>query len=58
MMDEEIIKLECLRMALTGVPETSIASAQIYFDWIVGKGANICCRKVEKPKRGRPPKKD
>lgn len=60
MMDEEIIKLECLRLAQTGAPETSIASAQKYFDWIVGGEKKICCKKkkAEKSKQGRPPKKD
>ena len=47
MMDEEIIKLECLRLAQTGDPDASIASAQKYFDWVVCK-----------PKRGRPVKQE
>ncbi len=37
-------------MALTGTPETTIASAQKYFNWVIGN--------TENPKRGRPPKKD
>mgnify|MGYP003653171179 CR=1 len=49
-MDHVIIKIECLKMALTGTPETTIASAQKYYDWIVPKLGN--------PKLGRPPKKD
>jgi len=49
-MDEVIIKLECLKLALTGTPEISIQSAQKYFEWVVGKN--------DKPKRGRPPKKE
>jgi hypothetical protein len=49
MMDEEILKLECLRLVQTGNPDFTIIAAQIYYDWIT---------KPDKPKRGRPPKKD
>tara|TARA_R110000796_G_scaffold3960_2_gene15123 strand:+ start:414 stop:581 length:168 start_codon:yes stop_codon:yes gene_type:complete len=48
-MDEFVIKIECLRLAQTGSPDVTIRAAQIYYDWVM---------KSEKPKRGRPPKKD
>tara|TARA_R110000823_G_scaffold197890_1_gene328965 strand:+ start:442 stop:609 length:168 start_codon:yes stop_codon:yes gene_type:complete len=48
-MDESVIKIECLRLAQTGSPDVTLKAAQIYYDWVM---------KSEKPKRGRPPKKD
>jgi hypothetical protein len=46
------IKLQCLQLAHSGSPETTIQVAEKYFDWLVPK--------IEVtdplPKRGRPPK--
>ena len=48
-MDQYVIKLECFKLAQTGSPDVTVKAAQIYYDWVT---------KTDKPKLGRPPKKD
>jgi hypothetical protein len=55
-MDDEQIRLECLKLAQSGDAHRTIEAAKLYYDWVCPPEVAIGENGVVMRRRGRPPK--
>ncbi len=55
-MDDEQIRLECLKLAQSGDAQRTIEAAKLYYDWVCPPEVAIGENGVVMRRRGRPPK--